>query len=179
MPRKFIKRYLPDHAKIREHKHLQIFGNLLHDPNLWHLNRRSVAGAVTVGLLAAFIPVPFQMVIAAAFAIPARVNLPISVALVWVTNPITMPPIFYFAYKVGTWILSTPPKPFHFELTFQWLADELGAVWKPFLLGCFIMGMTSATLGNLAVRGLWRLHVVRYLKRRRRAAPGKSVQPRD
>lgn len=166
MPRKLIKRYLPDHKKIREHKHLKIFGNLIHDPNLWHLNRRSVAGAMSVGLFAAFIPVPFQMVIAAALAIPARVNLPISVVLVWVTNPVTMPPLFYFAYKVGTWILSVPVKPFHFQLSFEWLGEELGTVWRPFLLGCFILAVISAAAGNLFIRGLWRLHILRYIRRR-------------
>ncbi len=170
MPKKLIKRFLPDHSKIRDHKHLRVFGSLIHDPNLWHLNRRSVAGAMSVGLFAAFIPVPFQMVIAAAMAIPARVNLPISVALVWVTNPFTMPPLFYFAYKVGVWVLSIPPKPFYFELSFQWLAGELGTVWRPFLLGCFIMGVVSGGIGNLFIRGLWRLYVIRYLRRRRRAA---------
>jgi len=180
MPKKFIKRYLPDHEKIRGHKHLQIFGSLLHDPNLWHLNRRSVVGAVTVGLFSAWIPVPFQMVIAAAIAIPARVNLPVSVALVWVTNPLTMPPLYYFAYKVGTWVLQMPSRPFHFELTFQWLAEELGTVWHPFLLGCAIQGVLSAAVGNLLMRGLWRVHIIRYVQRRRRAAARRArMEPRE
>ena len=39
---------MPDHKLIREHKHLRIFGSMLHDPNLFHLNRRSVAGAFAV-----------------------------------------------------------------------------------------------------------------------------------
>ena len=108
MPRKLIKRYLPDHKKIREHKHLRFLGALLHDPNILHLNRRSVSGAFSLGLFVAFIPVPFQMVLSALGAIFFRVNLPIAVGLVWVTNPLTMPPLFYFAYKVGTWILQVP-----------------------------------------------------------------------
>lgn len=174
MPKKFIRRYLPDYHKIRSHKHLKVFGDLIHDPNLWHLNRRSVAGAMTVGLFSAFIPVPFQMVIAAAFAIPARVNLPISVALVWVTNPVTMPPLFYFAYKLGTWVLSIPPRPFNFELSFAWLNDQLHMFWRPFLLGCFILGVLSAALGNLLVRAVWRLHILRYIKRRSLRVPQDS-----
>ena len=108
MPKKFIKRHAPDKEAIRDHKYMRIFGKLLYDPNLWHLNRRSVSGAFAVGLFWAFIPIPFQMVTAAATAIPARVNLPISVALVWITNPITMPPMFYSTYRVGTWILDEP-----------------------------------------------------------------------
>ena len=98
MPKRFLKRYMPKEHDIRNHKHMRYFGKLLHDPNIWHLNRRSVAGAFSVGLFMAMVPVPFQMILAAAAAIPCRVNLPISVGLVWITNPLTMPAIFYFCY---------------------------------------------------------------------------------
>lgn len=167
MPRKLIKRYLPDHHKIREHKHLKCFGALLHDPNIWHLNRRSVSGGFFVGLLCAWIPAPFQMLIAAAIAIASRVNLPISVALVWITNPITMPPMFYSAYKLGSWVLGTPVNNITFELSFDWLMAELGHIWQPFLLGCLLLGLASALTGYLVIRIFWRLHIFQYLKRRR------------
>ena len=71
MAKHLIKRLIPDHEIVRGHKHLQIFGRLLHDPNLWHLNRRSAAGAFAVGLFMAFAPVPFQMLLAAGAAIAA------------------------------------------------------------------------------------------------------------
>ena len=95
MPKKIIKRMMPDHQTIKENKYLKIFGNLLHNANLWHLNRHSVAKAFAVGLFFAFIPVPFQMVLAAGLAIIVHANLPLSIALVWITNPLTMPFIFY------------------------------------------------------------------------------------
>ncbi len=167
MPRKLIKRYMPDRDKIRDHKHLKCFGTLLHDPNIWHLNRRSVSGAFALGLFCAFIPVPFQMLIAAALAIFFRVNLPISVGLVWITNPLTIPPMFYFAYKVGAWVLGLPTHEFSFELSTEWLMSELGAVWQPFLLGCLILGVLSGLLGFAAIRLFWRFHIWQYLKRRR------------
>jgi uncharacterized protein (DUF2062 family) len=175
MPRKLIKRYLPDHRKLRDHKHLRVFGTLLHDPNLWHLNRRSVAGASAVGLFVAFIPVPFHMVIAAAAAIGLRVNMPIAVALVWVTNPVTMPFLFYLAYKVGAALLGTPPRTFHFELSLAWLGNGLLAIWEPFLLGCLVFGAAAPAAGYLLVRTLWRIAVLRkwrLRKQRRRSAGG-------
>lgn len=167
MPKKIIRRYLPDHDTLKSHKHLRCFGDLLHDPNIWHLNRRSVSGAFAVGLFNAFIPVPFQMILAAGAAILMRVNLPISVALVWITNPVTMGPMFYFAYKVGAWTLQMPPTEFEFELSIEWLMNGLGAIWQPFLLGCLILGTTCATLGFVAMRVVWRLHVFQYIKKRR------------
>ncbi len=179
MPRRLIKRYLPDHRTVRDHKHLRFLGKLLHDPNLWHLNRRSVAGAFSVGLFVAFIPVPFQMVFAAIAAIPCRVNLPISVALVWLTNPVTMPPVFYTAYKIGTWLLGIPPSEFHFELSWSWLTSELGTMFAPFILGCLLLSTFSAIAGNVLVRMLWRLQILKYIRRRRerRRAPRSSDLP--
>ncbi len=166
MPKHLIKRYAPDKETLRNHKQLRMFGRLLHDPNLWHLNRRSVSGAFAVGLFWALIPIPFQMVTAAATAIPVRVNLPVSVALVWITNPVTMPPIFYTTYLVGTWILGVPPQPFELELSVDWLLNSIGHLWKPLFLGSFICASVSSGLGYAIMRGFWRWHVIRHLKRR-------------
>ena len=116
MPRKLIKRFMPDHEVIKRQKALKIFGNVLYNPNLWCLNRRSASGAFAVGLFMAFVPLPSQMIMSAGLAIVCGVNLPLSVALVWVSNPITMPVLFYFAYKVGALVMHTPPQPFHFRV---------------------------------------------------------------
>jgi len=178
MARRLVRRFLPAHHQIREHRHLRIFGALLHDPNLWHLNRHSVAGSVAIGVFMASVPMPFQMLPAAALAILFRTNLPIAVVLCWLTNPVTMPPFFYFCYLLGTWILQTPPQPFEFALSFEWLMSELHHIWKPFLLGCFLVGSTLAAAGYFGMHALWRWHVVRDWERRRsrRAA---AKQKRD
>jgi len=167
MPKNFIKRFMPDHQMVRNHRHLRFLGKLLHDPNLFHLNRRSASGAFGVGVFVAFVPVPFQMALAAAFAVLFRVNLPISVALVWLTNPITMPPVFYFVYKVGTWMLGTPARELQFQATPEWLMQEIGAIWQPFLLGSFVVGTLCAVVSYFAVRGLWRLRIVRHWQRKK------------
>jgi len=158
---------MPDHHTIRNHKHLKVFGALLHDGNLWHFNRRSVSGAFAVGLFCAFIPIPLQMVFAAAFAILVRVNLPISVSLVWITNPITMPPIFYASYKVGAFILGQEAISSDYQLTAEWFTEQLHLIWLPFLLGCLICGIISAFIAYTGIRLLWRLHIIRHIKERR------------
>lgn len=168
MLKRIKKRLIPHHHVLREHKHLRWCKGWLHDPNIWHFNRRSVAGAFSVGLFAAFIPIPFQMMLAAALAIPCRVNLPVSVGLVWLTNPVTMPPIFYGAYQLGAWILQVPALQVTTEWTWQAVASDLGVMWQPVLLGCFIFALASAALGNIAVRLFWRLHLIQYIRRRQR-----------
>jgi uncharacterized protein (DUF2062 family) len=113
---------------------------------------------------------PSQMVMAAAAAIAFRTNLALSVALVWITNPVTITPMFYFAYLVGTWVIGTPPQDFEFELSFSWLTGELASSWKPFLTGCLILATASSLLGYLAVSQFW-VYAVRKQRSRRQ---GKS-----
>lgn len=184
MAKKFIKRYMPDVQHIRQHKHLQFFGALLHDANLWHLNRRSVAGAMAVGLFMAFVPMPLQTIPAAALAIWLRVNLPISVALVWLTNPFTMPPVFYISYKLGAWVLRQPAEEMAvpvpdapFELSWNWLAMEFGKIGAPFLLGSMIIACVAALAGYWGMRAFWRLQVVRdWEKRKKKRRPAGATK---
>jgi uncharacterized protein (DUF2062 family) len=175
MPRRLIKRYLPDAGLFHSHATLRHFGERLHDPNLWHLNRGSVSGAVAAGVFIAFIPVPFQMVIAAAAAILFRINLPVSVVMVWISNPLTIPPIFYATYKFGAWLLSVHPKPASFELSFAWLVGEMVDIWKPLLLGSLLVGTACAILSYVLVRLVWRWHVIINYRKRRRTKRERAV----
>ncbi len=167
MPRKLLKKYLPHPQEIKENKYLRIFGKLLHASSLWHFSRHSVAKSFAVGLFCAWIPVPFQMVLAAGGAILFHANLPMSIALVWITNPITMPPMFYLAYKVGAFAMGVGEVPFEMELTLDWLINGTLLIWKPFLLGCLMIGISSAILGYIGIQWFWRWHVLRSWKNRK------------
>ncbi len=166
MPKKIIKKLMPDHHTIKNNKHLQIFGDLLHNANLWHLNRRSVAKAFAVGLFFAFVPVPFQMVLAAGIAIIVHANLPLSVALVWITNPLTMPVIFYGCYVVGTWALGVSEKEFVFEASWEWLVNSVSTIGPAFIVGCGILATLFSILGYLGIHALWRYSVSKEWKKR-------------
>ncbi|MDR9829602.1 DUF2062 domain-containing protein [Vibrio sp. FNV 38] len=167
MPRKFIKRFMPNPDVIKRQKALKIFGNVLYNPNLWCLNRRSASGAFAVGLFMAFMPLPSQMIMAAGVAIFCSVNLPLAVALVWISNPVTMPLLFYFAYKVGALLMNTPAQPFHFELSWEYLLTQMSTIGPPFLVGCFVCATLAALMGYFGIRGLWRYSVVRSWQQRK------------
>lgn len=169
MPRRYLKRIMPDHKVMREHPHLQRFGQRLAEPKLWHLNRRSIAFGLALGLFVGFMPILGQMFVAAALAIVARVNLPISVMAVWITNPITMGPIYFVAYQVGAAILELPVGDHAFTMSWEWFTHEFIAIWQPLLLGCFVLGTAAAILGILFVRLCWRIIVIRnWLKRQQK-----------
>jgi uncharacterized protein (DUF2062 family) len=183
MPRKYFRKYLPDHETIREHKHLRWFRPLLKHPNLWHLNRHSVAGGVAAGMFGGLIPGPVQMLAAAILAIIFRVNLPVAVVTTLYTNPITWGPLILAAYAIGSWVTGGKATPAaHLEFDWQgghWL-DFLPAFWnwllglgETYLIGSLILASTLAVLGYSAVQLAWRLYLLAYLRRRkaRRRAP--------
>jgi len=173
MPRKFLKRIMPDHNTMRDHPHLRKFGQRLTEPKLWHLNRRSVAGGVALGLFIGFMPILGQMFIAVALAIWLRVNLPFASMAVWVTNPLTIAPIFFYAYKTGAWVLQVPVGQYAFSLSWEWFSQEFMAIWQPLVLGSIIFGTIAALGGILFVRLAWRLIVIRsWLQRRRKQSSG-------
>lgn len=160
MPKELLKKYMPHPEIIKNHKNLQFLGAKLHDPNLWHLNRRSVSMAFAVGLFCAWIPTPGQMAIAAIAAFYMRANLPISVALVWLTNPITMPPLFYFAYLVGVYALNLPTANFSMDAILS------GELLFPFLTGCLMLGIICSTAGCFGFSYFWRYHTTNKWQRR-------------
>ena len=166
MAKKLFRKFLPHPDVIMKNRWIQKLGPRLQEPSLWHINRRSCSLAVALGIFCAFIPVPFQMVIAAVGAIWLRVNILIAVPTVWISNPVTMPPMFYFCYLVGAEIMQIPPEPFEFELSFAWLLSELAEIWQPFLLGCLIVGSVLALAAFILVRVLWHLHILAHIKER-------------
>ncbi len=176
MPKDFIKKYIPNKETIQANKYLKIFGSYLHSPSLWSLNRRNTPRAFSIGLFMAYVPMPFQMVPAAALAILFRANIPLSMALVWFSNPITMPPLFFFAYKIGAYILDIPPTGFNFEISWEWLVGGLLDIWQPFLLGCFICGSFLAITSNITIRLLWRYSLVNAFKKRQANRKAKQEQ---
>ena len=178
MPRKFFRKYLPSHESVRQYRHIRFFGAALHHPNLWHLNRKSVAGGTAVGLFCGLVPGPLQMLSAALLAILFRVNLPVAVILTWYTNPFTIVPLYYIAYKLGMFVtggngqflpggdldLLGLPIVDWIPALLTWLA----AMGKPFVLGLFLLALILAVSGYLLALAAWRVHVILSWKKRRR-----------
>lgn len=171
MPKKTLKRLLPKPAKLREIKYLSVLGNWIYEPNLWHINRYSAAVAFFVGLFCAMLPIPGQMFVAAIAAVLLRCNLPLSITLIWITNPLTMGPIFYLAYRLGALLLGIPAEIDSFNLSWGWVSSSFDAIWLPLLTGSLVMGISLGSLGYFLMMMLWRIWIIRrWRKRRRRRA---------
>lgn len=159
--KRLLNRWMPNPAQLRHHPRLRLFGRWLDRPTLWHLNRRTAARAFAVGLFCAWLPIPFQMVVAVAGALLLGANLPLSVALVWLNNPVTLMPMFYGAYKLGARLLGTAPQPFTFEASWQWLSHSFATLGPALLLGTLLLGSLCALLGAIVIERLWTCSVLR------------------
>lgn len=180
MPRKLFRRLTPNRHRIINHPMIRPVGRYLSNPNLWHMNRRSVSGAVALGLFIAFLPIPAQMLVAAMGAILLRVNLALSVAAVWVSNPITMPPMLWVAFKIGTFFIDTNLALPDERLTLSWALGQLNQIWAPLLAGSVVLGTIAAIAGFATVRLLWRLNLTlhkrgKIAKRKKRLAKTKPT----
>lgn len=171
MLKKMADKYIPKADDILKYKSMRVFGNYIFAPNLWVLNRHTAPKATAVGIFCAFLPMPFQMLVSAAIAIPLRANLPLSVALVWITNPITIPPVFYFCYRVGLIINGMEPSANALSFSLEWLSGEIGYVWYPLLTGSLLCGVTFGTLGYYGIKYLWQYNTLRKWKNRHLQLP--------
>lgn len=176
--RKLLKKHLPDHQTIRANRWLAPFGDSLLHPRLWHLNRRSAAGAVAVGLFCGLIPGPFQMIGAAICAVIFRVNLPLALFTTLYTNPLTIVPLYIVAFALGKLALGEfgsdkqfiLPPDYGSEGLLTWLGaliDWMIGLGQPLALGLGLLASLLALTGYVTLRFCWRLYLIRAWQRRR------------
>ena len=96
-----------------------------------------------------------------------RCNVPLAIALVWISNPITIPPLFYFTYRLGTLILGEPETVGSIELSLTWLSGQMEVVWQPLILGSLVCGVSLGSLSFVLVRLYWRWKIAHYRAKRR------------
>lgn len=160
MPRKLIRQFIPHPQQFVTRPGLRWLEPFVKDSNLFHLNRQSVSLAFAVGVFCAFLPLPGQMAIAACLSLLVRCNLPIAVLLIWISNPLTIAPMFYLTYSLGRWLLGSPPMVFEFHLSWEWFRAQGSHLIAPLVLGSLICGIFFATVSYFAMFGVWRWKVV-------------------
>ena len=165
--RKFFKKYTPDRETVKKYKIISFLGSSLFHPDLWRFNRVAFCRATVIGVFWAWMPMMFQMIPAAYCAVIFRANLPLSVAGVWISNPITMPPMMYFGYLFGNKVLGLNPVYDEFKLNTEWIMSALANIWEPLLVGTLIIGVVSSIIGYFLMHIAWRIYAYMKLKQRR------------
>jgi len=122
-------------------------------------NRKMVAKGVFLGIFIAFIPMPMQMAAVVALAPFTKFNIPIAIAMCWITNPFTMPPIYYIEYLTGSFVLGITPQPV--ELTLDWFSNNLSKIFIPLYTGALLYSIVGSIGGYFLVNWLWKKSVVK------------------
>jgi uncharacterized protein (DUF2062 family) len=158
----WLKGHIPTRHSIHRYRLLRPFAPHLSKPALWRMTRKSVPRAVALGLFVGVI-IPFMhTILAAVLAIPLRANVAIAAAFTLVVNPLTIPPIYYAAYRVGSWELHhdaslvNPAAAEHFsgELArfLFWIHHASG----PIAVGVLTFAAAAAMIGYGVSALLWR-----------------------
>jgi uncharacterized protein (DUF2062 family) len=167
MPKKLFEKMMPAREHLANNRSIKLLGSWIFNENLWHLNRNSSSAAVFIGIFVAFLPIPGQMFVAAFLALMFSANLPLAIALVWITNPITIVPIFYGTYELGSFLLGQQTA-LKLSPSVESFAANISAIWKPLILGSLTCGFFFGSLGYSLTRISWRVMVVRKWQKRRR-----------
>ena len=163
--KKFFKDNLPKPEDLKKYKALSILGDSIFEKNLWIINKHTLSRALAIGLFWGWMPMFFQMIPAAFCAIYLRANLPLSLAGVWISNPITMPPMMYLGYEFGNTVLGIDPLFDKFEPSLEWIGSVFSLIWEPLLIGTLIIGILSAIAGFMGVHLFWKIIAYRKLKK--------------
>ena len=158
----WLKRHIPTRETVHRYRLLRPFASHLTHASLWRMTRRSVPRGVALGLFVGVIIPIMHTAIAALMAIPLRANVAIAAACTLVINPLTIPPLYYAAYRIGSWELHhdanlvspAAAERFSSELgrMLFWLHQASGSI----AVGILTIAAVTGLLGYLGSALVWR-----------------------
>ncbi|SHO80632.1 hypothetical protein MNB_SV-15-346 [hydrothermal vent metagenome] len=133
------------------------------------INRKSITKGLGFGIFIGFIPMPFQMLAVLAVTPFIVFNVPIAIAMVWLSNPLTMPLMYYMEYQTGLYFLQERGLP-DIELTLGWFQNHLHDIVIPLYVGTIPYSVFGSILVYLLVNIFWIRSIEEYkrLKKVRR-----------
>ena len=118
------------------------------------INRKSISRGVFLGLFIAFIPMPMQMLAVIMFTPFFKFNVPIAISLVWITNPFTMPFVYYIEYKTGVFLLNRKSLE-NIELTLNWFSNNWDNIVIPLYVGTIPYSVFISIFFYYLINILW------------------------
>lgn len=139
------------------------YQKLLHS----HASTEEVAQGMALGVFISFTPmllihVPLGIFLAAIL----KKNEIATMIGVWVSNPLTMVPLYYATYKVGIWVLRMEPVPFGPESMKSFFTIG-GDILMPLWAGGVIVGLIAALVSYWLTKKIY----PRFLHRRKKNHP--------
>ena len=167
MPRRFFRRFALKRHELTEQRFIAPIAHWLHDHQLWGIRRKSAVPAVAWGVFVGWMPVPGHVLIAILGSLLIRCNIPVAALATFISNPVTVGPMYYFSYRVGARLLGLQTEPFAIELSINWLQTTFATIWQPLLLGSVLVGSICSLIAYVLLDVLWRSSISDYKSRKR------------
>lgn len=181
-----FRRWVPDRERLESSRWLRWAAPWLGHPALWRWSRRGVALGVALGVFFGLLVPLAQIPLSAAAAIVLRANLPVAAASTLITNPVTFVPLYYAAWRVGSWVTGDSAPPADPDMLSLRAADaswweRVAALGKPLLVGLSLMAGAAGAAAYGLVSLLWRWSVWRRQRARKggRSAAAGVAEGRD
>ncbi|MDR2905237.1 MAG: DUF2062 domain-containing protein [Helicobacteraceae bacterium] len=133
----------------------------------WQPTRKAISRGFAIGCFWAMIPMPFQMIPSGLFSILLRANIPLSLAAVWITNPITHPILIVFQLWLGECILNQPSSLYILQNA-DTLTDGVIALIKhaplPLMTGVAVCAVFFSLVGFFGSRFFYDLAIKKIIK---------------
>ncbi len=151
---RYVLRWLPRKASLKRYPLLGNFGHQLRNRKyLWSFKQPYVGPAIVIGSIVAFLPLfGVQLLTVTALALILKVNLPVLAGLQFISNPLTLVPIYLVNYKIGSWLLGTVG----FAPTSE---STVGAVFSG-VNSTMIGGVVLGTLVGVLLYGTYRFRLI-------------------
>jgi uncharacterized protein (DUF2062 family) len=154
-------RFLKHPRKLRQRPVMRWFARHFLDKRVWRPTQHTLAGGMAVGSFITLQLLPIQMPVATILAAIFRVNIPIALALCWVSNPFTLPLLIPLEYAVGKWFLAlyttvpSTPFPDHLpeSMVDAWVVLKEHA--PVMLIGGIVLGAICSLVSYVATWGVW------------------------
>ncbi len=134
------------------------FDHILNKYNLptqyFNTNRKMIARGVFIGLFFAFIPMPLQMLAVIALTPFIQFNIFIAITMVWLSNPITMPFMYYFEYLTGNLLLGLESTN-NSTLSIEWFTNNFDTIFIPLYTGALFYSIFISSLLYYLITHLW------------------------
>ncbi len=173
-----FRKYLPAREALLESRWMRWFPAFLHHPRLWHWSRRGVALGVGIGLFFGLIIPTAQIPFSAVAAALLRANLPAAAASTLVSNPVTTPPIYYAAYRIGDAILGVDkpavPAPVTSDPPDTGIWDHLMHIGPSLFLGLAIFASLAGIASYVLISVFWYVSVMRKRRSKGLSRPASS-----
>ncbi len=158
-----LKRFLPKADEIARQPGVGYISYLLKSPSLWRFDSVSCRRGAILGWYFCFVPMPMQMLPTFLLAPFFGCNLPVAIALVWVSNPFTYAPIFALSYGVGNFMLG---KGLSFpDVDWGSLESLTSDLYFPIFLGGQVFGLAFGLVSYIVIRAGFRIYKVKRARR--------------